>query len=484
MRLKPISQKGSQLWRHTILFGVVFTLALVSVYSATSSSVQFFESVEKSPGSATTTPVGFATSSENTSTTTSLTITPSAIPQKATTTSSGSSGVKNPPIVSTPILPTPNPTPTPVPAPIITPIPVPSPTPTPVIPVPIPTPTPVVEDTLGEQFGLSLAGTLLGLSDSEVGSRLDGVAATGVKWIRIDVGWNDIERRDADHTDWSGIDRIVNAANARGIHVLGILSYTPRWARDDGCPEITCPPADQDQFAAFAEVAAKRYAPKGVHAWEIWNEQNLNLGYWGNSAVRYSHLLRVVYPAIKNVDPNATVISGGLSPAATTDGSMSPVDFLTALYANGAGDSFDAVGMHPYSFPATPNYTIHWNAWSQMADVGNTLRDVMAAHGDGGKKIWLTEFGAATGGPENLATMSNYKSITNSDHVTEELQAEMLRQSFSLVQTYSWAGPLFWYSYKDLGTDENDNENFFGIIRYDGSHKPAYDALRTMLGTN
>ncbi len=383
-----------------------------------------------------------------------------------------SSPVTKPPITTPPISnPIPNPTPVPIPTP--------APTPIPIDPIPMPN-----IPSVGSKFGLSLAGTLLGLSDSQVGARLDEVAVTGVEWIRIDVGWNDIERRDFEHTDWSGIDRIVNAANERGIHVLGILSYTPKWARDDGCPEINCPPADQDQFAEFSAAAVRRYAPKGVHAWEIWNEPNLNLNYWGGNATRYSNLLKVTYQAIHEVDPNATVISGGLSPAATRDGSMSPVDFLTALYSSGAGHSFDAVGMHPYSFPATPNYTQKWNAWSQMNDTGLTLRNVMTSNGDSSKKIWMTEFGAPTGGPENLATMSNYRSITNSDHVTEELQAEMLRQAFSLAQTYLWAGPLFWYSYKDLGEDEGDNENFFGIIRYDGSHKPAYDALRSMLGTN
>ena len=41
--------------------------------------------------------------------------------------------------------------------------------------------------------------------------------------------------------------------------------------------------------------------------------------------------------------------------------------------------------------------------------------------------------------------------------------------------------PLFIYSYKDLGTSADTNENFFGIIRNDGTPKPAYAAIKQLL---
>jgi hypothetical protein len=36
---------------------------------------------------------------------------------------------------------------------------------------------------------------------------------------------------------------------------------------------------------------------------------------------------------------------------------------------------------------------------------------------------------------------------------------------------------MFWYDYSDTGNDTSTNEDFFGLVRLDGSHKPAYDAF-------
>jgi hypothetical protein len=40
---------------------------------------------------------------------------------------------------------------------------------------------------------------------------------------------------------------------------------------------------------------------------------------------------------------------------------------------------------------------------------------------------------------------------------------------------------LFWYSYRDHGTDPNDREMSFGVIRQDWSHKPSYDTMKQAL---
>ena len=145
---------------------------------------------------------------------------------------------------------------------------------------------------------------------------------------------------------------------------------------------------------------------------------------------------------------------------------MAPVDFLTRLYANGARDSFDAVGYHPYSFPARPSHPAPSDGWSQMAATGPSLRSVMIANGDTAKQIWMTEFGAPTGGQ---------------NAVTEDAQAAIIRDAVTLAPTYAWAGPLFIYSYQDLGTSRSTNENFFGVLRFDGSPKASYEMLQSLV---
>ncbi|HWA64733.1 MAG TPA: hypothetical protein VG866_02705, partial [Candidatus Paceibacterota bacterium] len=166
---------------------------------------------------------------------------------------------------------------------------------------------------------------------------------------------------------------------------------------------------------------------------------------------------------------------------ATQNGDIAPIDFLSELYQDGGKIFFDGVGFHPYSYPALPSYTQAWNAWSQMNDTNPSLRGIMSANGDSSKKIWLTEFGAPTNGPGITASVDDARLYQSPDHVTEDLQAKMVTDAARLAQGYSWAGPLFFFTYKDTGTASNSIENFFGLVRYDGSKKPAYDALEQVL---
>ncbi|MEK7623511.1 MAG: hypothetical protein AAB408_02465, partial [Patescibacteria group bacterium] len=99
---------------------------------------------------------------------------------------------------------------------------------------------------------------------------------------------------------------------------------------------------------------------------------------------------------------------------------------------------------------------------------------------DTAKLIWITEVGAPTGGPGAIAGVDDYKFGQSPDHVTESLQAVILREAIDRHQQYKLVGPLFWYSYKDLGTSKQTNENWFGLIRYDGTPKPAYDIFKQL----
>ena len=129
-----------------------------------------------------------------------------------------------------------------------------------------------------------------------------------------------------------------------------MLGYTPSWARSGGTNYY--PPKNPADFANFARTAARRYAPMGVHTWEIWNEPNLAM-FWSPKAdpVAYATLLRGAYPAIKSVDRTATVVTGGLAPTSDNGKDVAPISFLAAIYFHGAKGNFDAVGMHPYSYP-------------------------------------------------------------------------------------------------------------------------------------
>lgn len=318
-------------------------------------------------------------------------------------------------------------------------------------------------DTDLRSYGFSTA--LGDLDAAGLAQRLADIKATGVTWVRYDLSWDDVQQASVHTYNWARYDAITKAAVAHGLRPLVIIDFTPPWARPSGCKDSKfCAPASAGQVAAFATAAVQRYAPMGVHDWEIWNEPNLASRFRPQAdPVAYTNILKAVYPAIKQTDKEATVVGGAAAPAATSEGNYRPDDFVSAMYDAGARGSFDALSEHPYTYPQTPAVSVAADAWGQLT----TIHDTMARNGDSKKAVWATEFGAPTNGPsDNLPP-----------HVTEAVQAQMAEEAIRIFRSYSWSGPFFWYDYQDGGTDTGSIENFFGLVRADGSHKPSYDAF-------
>ena len=179
---------------------------------------------------------------------------------------------------------------------------------------------------------------------------------------------------------------------------------------------------------------------------------------------RYTQLLRLGSAAIHSVDHSAFVVSAGLSPALDVAGySVAPNEFVAGIYANGGGPYLQAVGMHPYSFPYAPMYPASWNTFYMMS----ATHSIMAAHGDGAKPIWGTEIGWGTG--------------TGSQAVSEAEQSAMAAQAVSAWNSLPFTGNLFWYDWKDLSSDRSNVWDNMGVLRSDGSAKPALATFTSLL---
>jgi polysaccharide biosynthesis protein PslG len=322
----------------------------------------------------------------------------------------------------------------------------------------------------GHSVGIAAGGGLSKVPSSTLNIELNQMEAMGVQWVRFDIEWGDVQYSSPNDANWYAYDSLVQALAAHHLKGLGIILFTPQWARSSTCYNgVECPPANPQTFATFAAEVAARYKSYGMHYWEIWNEPN-NYNFWApkTDCVGYANLLKAVYPAIKQADPQAVVVTGGLAPETTDGNNTSPTDFLSCLYNNGAGGYFDAVGDHPYSFPQFPSQVTS-GAWAQMSETTPSLRSIMIGNGDANKKIWITEYGTPTNGPD-----PNW-------YVSEAQESQMMTDAFSLYKTYSWAGPFFWYTFEDGGTSTSTNENFFGLIRADGTTKPAYTTLQNII---
>ncbi len=305
--------------------------------------------------------------------------------------------------------------------------------------------------------GISIPGnTLLYSSPEALETDMDRLDDLHVKWVRFDFIWQDIEPKQGAY-DWSRVDRVVKSAKMHGFAVLGILTTIPQWLRPVGTdwrhgPTST---AQRSHFAAFASIAAQRYV-KEVRAWEIWNEPNCEQ-FWAPKpdALDYAALLAPTYSAIKEVS-NATVLTGGTC-GATSPKDIPTVTWFSELYNKGANHSFDAAAMHPY--PDTGNVIS-----GEMAAAA-TVRALMDKNGDGQKKLWGTEFGTPTGG---------------SDSMTEIGQASSLRSAYAYWASIPNTGPLFTYTLRDTD-DGPKREDRFGLLRANGSAKPAFDIFKQLI---
>ncbi|MFD1795195.1 family 1 glycosylhydrolase [Paracoccus aurantiacus] len=300
------------------------------------------------------------------------------------------------------------------------------------------------------QLGMATPfGELLGSSNAEMQAELADYAKLGVDWVRLDIHWDLVQPKANGSYNWTLVDRVFNAIDAAGMEVVAVLNNVPSWL-DDTLSDA----ASQKALADFAKAAAQRYGDK-VNYWEILNEQNKH----GVDPADYTAALKQTYTAIKSVDADDTVITGGLAAVPSTgNGMWGAVDYLKQIYANGGGDYFDAVGYHPYTYPLTPKNNASWNGWEIM-ETG--IRGTMVANGDSDKQVWMTEMGAPTWG--------------NKVTVTEAEQAQILSEAVELAKSYDWAGPIMWFSYQDSALDTG-----FGLLDSSGNQKLAYSTFRTL----
>jgi polysaccharide biosynthesis protein PslG len=313
-------------------------------------------------------------------------------------------------------------------------------------------------------FGFSESSAIFRKSESELARDFDGMSGLGVRWVRLDLQWAYVQEHGPDEWRWDKLDLAVRLARERELDVLALLAYTPAWARPEGTSDKH-PPSNPDDFARYAREVSRRYAPLGVSAFEIWNEPNVS-SFWQPrpDPEGYTTLLQRASAAIRAEDPGATIVTGGLAPASDRSDGREIRDrtFLGRVYAAGGREAFDAVGLHPYTWPELPGHAADWNTFLGIAD----LRRVMVDQGDEAKRVWGTEFGAPT--------------IDRGRGVSEARQRDTVIDGYSRWSAYDFTGPLLWFTYRDDGTTDAYDDHY-GLLAVDGRRKPGYDAFRALL---
>jgi hypothetical protein len=238
-------------------------------------------------------------------------------------------------------------------------------------PTPIPTPAPRTQMAVGTNV---------------IDNNFELHRDMGFTWVKL-------------YAEWDGADpeAQVNGALQRypTAKILLRIDRSPASART----YVDDDPIRADQLQSYLRNLVPRLKGK-VQAYELFNEPNLKWEWQEHiagttnmpSALGYARILRAAYPAIKEIDPSAVVVTGGVSPAGNGgSGAVGDLDFIQGLYDHAPG-SFDAIGIHPYGGP---------HAWNQGKGDPNGVYflraeesyEVAVRNGDPGRKLWATELG-------------------------------------------------------------------------------------------
>lgn len=287
-----------------------------------------------------------------------------------------------------------------------------------------------------------------------------GLAATGARWVRVDLPWRMVEPDGPDlrdgHAHWSLFDGIVRSASRHSLKLIPMVAYTPDWASDSG--ELWAYPHARP-FEDFFAAALRRYPQ--IPAWELWNEPNFErFSKPRPDPVAHVALLRSARAARDRVGSQAKLISGGVAPG----GDIDIVPWVDQIASHGGLGLIDGLGVHPYS-PAEPDDP---RAWMMQLEA---LHLRLATLGRPDLPLWLTEFGVPT-----TSVASGYGPA-----LSEQQQASRLRTAFALATRFPWIANLTWYEYHDGCARSADPECNFGLVHADLSPKPSYHALREVI---
>lgn len=307
------------------------------------------------------------------------------------------------------------------------------------------------------------------------------VRKLGVRFVRHTMYWYLIENTTTpgkyDEAQLHAWDELVRVCQAQGVILVVVVHGNApgvTWAnRDEG----------YQRFARFMHDMAERYPQ--IRYWELWNEMDgafTDLFGAGRADVPvrergklYARMLQLVYPQIRAGNPDAWVLTGGM-----TDWN----EFPRGIYEGGSRESFDIMAIHTYGVPLE---------WSFSAR-GAQLRRIMKECGDADKPVWNTEFGIDAGNVVGAWGYPHARQPPEDDAVSFDqeqrrqwqaclatnrelgLYARLLPYQFAAGNERDDDGQIRQRS--QLPTDMTIDDFGFGIVRRDGrTPRPTYQWL-------
>lgn len=331
------------------------------------------------------------------------------------------------------------------------------------------------------------SGQAIPASNAVLADWMSRMAGFGAKGVRMDLDWNHVEAVE-NTLVWTDYDRLFDYAAAAGLKVMWIIKNTPPWASAGGAWNDT--PTNQWRFGVFCEACSAHFSgARQVDHWEVWNEPNKtgSTGFLNvtnaNFKWSYPDLLYFAHVGLKNNRSSNIVIGGALTSTPTPgDATNYPtvsavadiIDVMTTYHSS--EKRWDGYSQHVYTTPYSPLITDSWSAFQILSSCMSAF-DTFT--GDTSTDIYLTEFGAPTGG-------------TSGDLAWVLTEAQQRQQLVDLLHRMTQPALInrvklaCWYAFGDWNTEgqhpsQDHTEEHFGVIRLpngDGVEKPVGQLLR------
>lgn len=270
------------------------------------------------------------------------------------------------------------------------------------------------------------------------------------------VSWPFLEPK-PDQWAFDVLDQYVDQAEKAGVEVLLPLGLSPTWAsarpeeRSGYGPGNAAEPKDMELWRRYVRKVATRYKGR-IQAYEIWNEVNAKEFFTGTQDTMLE-LARIAYATIKEVDPNAIVVS----PSVTGGGIH--LKWFESYLQKGGGAFADVISYHFY---------VPWGKPEEMLPLIQEAKAAMVRTGNGDKPLWNTETGwwmaNGDGTPDHESMAKRpWKRLS----VQSESGAYLVRAM--LVGKTAGLGRFYWYAW--------DNLYGYGLLEpRSGRMKPAATA--------
>jgi hypothetical protein len=329
------------------------------------------------------------------------------------------------------------------------------------------------QPSLADAFGVQI------ISPSHFAPGAEAIREAGAEWIHLGIEWRQLAPTDTtpvNEYDWEPFDIAMNTAREYGFRVMVTLGGNPCWAASFSRGPVDR--VDISRFVEYVEAVVRRYKDI-VHYWAIYNEPDAAsvvrtapdcrdpastmLNAFGDHPQEYVDALRIAFQTIRSIDPNASVVLGGIAfDNFSSEGGPFVADFLAEILSRGAGEYFDIMNFHYY-----PDYDWRWERDGLPGIVGKTLaiRQLLEDHGLD-KPIICSELGDSSG--------QIYPGDARSRHTQARAVIMLYARAFS-----AGIGLGVWYNMNDYQSP-NDPFRFHGLLDAEYRPKPALSSYHTL----